>query len=712
MTRRRFAAFALAAAAAIALLGAVVTGYANRAFFDADQFATRASAALDNDAVTSEAAKRVTDQLVAAQPNLVAVRPVLEGVVGGIVGGGAFQDVFRAGVADLHRAVFEQDENTVTLTLADIGATVRGTLAAVNPKLAKKIPAQQSLALVDGELPAPLAAAVSIADTIRWLPLLLLLIAVGLGGGAVRLASDARNGWVAIGAAISLIAVLAIVGLNAARAILLTSIDSSSGRDAAAGVWDAFVGDLETAIILLAICGAVIAAAASSLLRPVDIGAQLGRAWAIVTTAPQRPGWRVVRAIALIVAGVLIILRNNEFLSLLATLIGIYIAYAGVAELMRLTTASPQEAVDDQRRGRAVIVAVGVTAGVILGLGALFIGVGGLSERSLAIQTEGCNGSEALCDRALDDVAIAATHNSMSAASNPGWFFAQQEKGIAQQLRDGIHGLLIDAHYGIETQDGTIKTDLSDVSNTERQAIEDEIGPDALEAALRIRDRIVASPEVGSRGVYFCHGFCEVGALPIDGVFGDITDFLAANPDEVLVIVIEDYVDPADIAAAAQSTGLLDYVYKGPITGPLPTLEQMIDSGGRVLMLAENDAGNDAFPWYHLAYDSLLQETPYSFQKPAQLTDPAELPASCEPNRGPASAPLFLVNHWIDTSPAPRPSNAAKVNTRRAILDRVHACEDQRDLLANLIAVDFYREGDIFGAVDELNGERSAQTAP
>jgi hypothetical protein len=706
MRGQRLVVVVLAAAAAVALLGAVVSGYASRTFFDADQFAARATAVLDDDAVEQQAASRIADQLVAAEPNLVAVRPVLQSVVGGIVSSGAFQGVFRAGVSDLHRAVFEQDENTVTLTLADIGATVRGTLAALDPKLAKKIPSQQSLTLVDGELPAPLAAAVSVADAIRWLPLLLLLVALACGAGAVRFATDARHGWVAIGAAISLVAVLGVVGLNAIEAIVLTSIDSSSGRDAASGVWDAFLGDLETAMILVAVIGAVIAAAASSLLRPVDVRAQVGRAWEAVTNVPESPRWRFVRAIGLIAVGILIIVRNDEFLALVATLVGLYIAYAGVAELMRLTTASPQEAPDDRRRGRTTLVAVGIIAAVILGAGAIFVGVGGLSERSLAVATEGCNGSEALCDRPLNEVAFPATHNSMSAASNPGWLFAQQEKGLTDQLHDGVRGLLIDAHAGVETQDGTIKTDLSDLGNAERQAYEAELGTDALNAALRIRDRIVSSPEVGAPGVYLCHRFCELGALPIDHAFGEIRDFLAANPDEVLTIVVEDYVPPQEIAAAAQRTGLLDYIYKGPVTSPWPTLGQMIDSGGRVLMLAENHDGGTSIPWYHLAYDQILQETPYSFHDPAQLTDPDKLEASCEPNRGPADAPLFLVNHWIDTSPAPKPSNAAKVNTRQAILDRVHHCQDQRDLLANLIAVDFYRQGDLFGAVSELNGER------
>lgn len=706
MRGQRLATFLLAAAAAAALLGAIVSGYASRALFDSDQFSRRAAAALNNDAVASEAAQRVTDQLVAVEPNLVAVRPVLEGVVGGIVGGSAFQEVFRAGVGDLHRAVFEQDQNTITLTLADIGATLRGALAAFDPKLARQIPPQQDLALVDGDLPPPIDTAVSVADSIRWLPLLLLIVAVALGGGAVRLATDARRGWVVVGAAISLVAVLAIVGLRAVHAVLLSSIDSGAGRDAATGVWDAFVGDLQTAIVLLAVCGAVIAAAASSLLRPIDIGAQLRRAWEVAARVPESPRSRAVRGIGLIVAGVLIVLRNDEFLVLIATVAGLYIAYAGVAELMRLTTAAPDEAVADQRRGRAALIAVGVTAAVILGAGAIFIGAGGISERSLAVTTSGCNGSEDLCDRRLDEVAYPATHNSMSAASNPGWLFAQQEKGFTDQLRDGVRGLLIDAHYGVETQDGTIKTDLSDLSSSERRAYEEELGADALDAALRIRDRIVNSPEVGEQTVYLCHRFCELGAITLDRAFGEVRDFLAANRDEVLMIVVEDYVPPAEIAAAAQRTGLLDYIYKGPVTGPLPTLGEMIGSGGRILMLAENEGGGPTIPWYHLGYDALLQETPYSFKRPSQLTAPDQLDASCAPNRGPDDAPLFLVNHWIDTSPAPKPSNAAKVNTRKALLDRVHRCEQLRDLRANLIAVDFYREGDVFGAAAQLNAER------
>ena len=60
-----------------------------------------------------------------------------------------------------------------------------------------------------------------------------------------------------------------------------------------------------------------------------------------------------------------------------------------------------------------------------------------------------------------------------------------------------------------------MKTDLSDLDSGERRTYEKELGSDALDAALRIRDRIVNSTATGPRAVYLCHRFCELGAIPI-----------------------------------------------------------------------------------------------------------------------------------------------------------------------------------------------------
>ena len=44
------------------------------------------------------------------------------------------------------------------------------------------------------------------------------------------------------------------------------------------------------------------------------------------------------------------------------------------------------------------------------------------------------------------------------------------------------------------------------------------------------------------------------------------------------------------------------------------------------------------------------------------------------------------------------------MNAREVLLARARACERERGMLPNILAVDFYRSGDLFGVVDTLNG--------
>ena len=99
-----------------------------------------------------------------------------------------------------------------------------------------------------------------------------------------------------------------------------------------------------------------------------------------------------------------------------------------------------------------------------------------------------------------------------------------------------------------------------------------------------------------------------------------------------------------------------------------------------------------------------MQETPYSFHKPADF--------SCRPNRGGTTPPLFQINHWIETTPAPKPSNAEIVNAYDFLLKRARACEQERHRLPNVIAVDFYDVGDLFRVARTLNRLDEVARAP
>jgi hypothetical protein len=131
----------------------------------------------------------------------------------------------------------------------------------------------------------------------------------------------------------------------------------------------------------------------------------------------------------------------------------------------------------------------------------------------------------------------------------------------------------------------------------------------------------------------------------------------------------------------------------------------MIDSNQRLVLFAENHGGGAR--WYHPAYRGIVQETPYTFTRAAQLTEPAELRASCRPNRGGRRGSLFLLNNFITRGPAPRPSVAARVNAFHALLRRARTCERIRNAFPNVIAVDFSTVGDVAGVVDALNHVRA-----
>jgi hypothetical protein len=188
---------------------------------------------------------------------------------------------------------------------------------------------------------------------------------------------------------------------------------------------------------------------------------------------------------------------------------------------------------------------------------------------------------------------------------------------------------------------------------------------------------------------------------PLEDGLKDIHDFLATHPAEIVVMINQDYVTPADFVEAVDDAGLGPYAFTPPAGAKWPTLREMIDDGRRLVMLAENRAG--AVPWYQLAYQRLTVETPFAFGSAPALIAPAGLEAGCRANRGPNRAPLFLVNHWVTTAPVQRPSDAAKVNAYEPLLRRARTCRRVRAHLPTLLAINFYKEGDVFGVVDTLN---------
>jgi hypothetical protein len=695
--------------ASVALVLALVAGYARRTVVDSDQFANRATAALDDDNVRSLVADKITDDVVLKnQQDLLAARPIIQSVASAIVGSRAFTSLFRSSVRDVHRALFDRDEQTVTLTVADVGTVLAAAIQQVRPSLARQVEATGNVAIVKRDVGDVGAKVVNVAETIRLLALLLGVISLALVAGAIVISPRRRHTIVELGIAIAGAGIVLVVAYSIVRSIAVHHVEGAEDRAAAGAVWDAFLGDLRTLGWIVAGSGAVVAAAAASLIRPIELCEPLRRVAGWAATEPRRPALRALRGVGLVLLGLVVLLEHDAVLQFVLTAVGVYLIYEGISAVLRLIYQPDAEEERPRPRPRPVawlrrrqtLVTAAIAAVVIVGATAAFLGTGGTTTAAPALGS--CNGHVQLCDRALAQVALPATHNAMSVPL-PGWYSSEQERPIADQLRDGIRGLLIDTHYADRLPNGKRRTDFASHEELVRQAKQDGVSSAAVDAAQRIRDRLGFAGQ-GTRGMYLCHTFCELGATSLRSVLDDIHDFLVAHPDEVLVVINQDYVTPADFVKAVDDAGLGGLVYGGPITDSEPTLRAMVDSDHRVVFLAENHAGGA--PWYRPAYESITEETPYTFSKVAQLTDPKRLAASCKPNRGPDRAPLFLVNHWISTDPIPRPSDAAKVNAYDPLLARMRDCQRIRDHLPNLVAVNFYRTGDIFKVVDALNGVR------
>jgi hypothetical protein len=707
---RQIATRALIVGASLCIVLALVAGYVRRTVVDSEQFANRATVALHDETVSSLVVERITDDVVLKnESDLLAARPLIESITAGIVDSRAFTGLFRSAVKDVHRALFHRNEDTATLAVSDVGTVLAAALEKLRPSLARKVDSTNRVELVQRDIGRASADLTDFAEDVRLLAWFLVASSLILAAGALILSSDRRRTVVELGVGAAVAGVLLLLAYRILRSLAIDHAGGPAGRDAAGAVWDAFLGDLQTTAWILSGSGAVIAASAASLIRPIDIREPLTRVAGWVTTEPRRPALRVLRGLAFLGAGLLILLKPNEVLGLSLTLLGVFLIYEGVTAILQLVYRPPVPGAERARPRRWTgapllkrrrLVTVMMATALVAGTVVIFIGTGGTT--TAAPREGACNGHEVLCDRPLDQVVLPATHNSMSVPL-PGWYSSEQDRPIADQLAAGVRGLLVDTHYADRLPNGKYRTDVGDKEELRHQAEQDGVSPDAVDAALRIRDRLGFSGE-GKRGMYLCHTFCELGATSLGSVLDDIHDFLVTHPDEVLIVINQDYVKPADFVAAVKDAGLEELVYRGRTADPWPTLREMIDDNQRVIFLAENHAG--AAPWYQLAYRRITQETPYAFSKVPQLTKPSELPASCKPNRGPAGAPLFLLNHWITTDPVPLPSNAAKVNAYDPLLRRARECQRLRKHLPNLVAVNFYAQGDLFRVVDTLNGVR------
>jgi hypothetical protein len=696
---------------ALCILGLVVGAiyiYSSRVIFNPSMFSNRVADSLAQPAVSRVVAGEIVDQVVGLQRDLTPYRPVLLGAVQYVVSSAPFRAVVRRAARQAHETLFSQTGRDLSLAVPDLGLIINNALS-MYPDIAAKVPAQVQVAITlmeQSKAADRLTAFLRVGQRMRARAVVVFLGGVALFACGLLLARSKHRYLLRFGIGLAIVSLLvagvAYFGGYGAALLARTAV----GADLVRGLWPVFVGPLAIRMLILAGIGVVLIAAVTSLLEKIDLQNLARAVGGRIATRRPRAGWGMVRGLLLIVGGILIAFHPGQVLVVLAALVGGVLFFVGIQELfttaVRLTPRVERALGALEKKERAPVapgVVVGALVLLIAGAGVFWLTHQGDDTAEASSAIDACNGHPELCDRRLNEVVFATTHNSMSAADIPDWMFPNQERGIRAQLEDGVRGFLIDIHYGVPVGD-RVKTLIENEENA-RKKYEAALGKEGVEAAMRIRERLMGEEE-GERDVYLCHGFCELGDTRFVASLEEMRGFLVENPNEIVIIVIQDEgVTPADVAACFAKSGLEKFVYRGSVKPPWPTLREMIASDERVIVFAENNA--EGVEWYH-AIPGTIQETPYGFKDPSEFSN--------KPNRGGKNGSLLLMNHWIETTPAPLPSNAEIVNAYDFLLKRARACRKERGMVPNFIAVDFYRSGDLIGVVSTMNGIKKPAAAP
>lgn len=691
---RRVLSVVLAALAALSLSVALIGAWVQSTLFDASTLSRRSVHALDSEAVRHEVAVQLTDQLVkSGNRQVIAFRPAAQLTVEALVDSDAFKSLFATAVRRTHASL-----------LAGTGAKgldLSDTLQLLASGLSLN---SQAKSLDSG---APKGG--SFSDTVSavadlpfwdWRQMLVniegaaVVLSLACGVGSILVAYNRRKGVVRVGVAavagggLAFLAIL--VGTRYAQQMVN---DADLRRAVGDAIW-AVTADLRARAVAFALMGVVVAAAAAPNERfaPDQLrSGALDRYQQIRASA-----WGTVAlAVALVVVGLMVITWPLAASEIVMWMLGLGMVFTAA----RLTVGLAQRVglpADDGQPAKRSWWGWGIAVVGVVAIAGLFSYVSVSSARASAegAYARTCMGSEALCDRRLDQITLAGAHNAMSSPAYKGWLFAEQIESIGGQLNKGVRVLLIDAHYGRQS---TVKVPGSNVNLTVTDIAAEFAVPDAEvpDAALKAKAEALAADasKVGSspRGVYLCHNYCELGAVKMADELGAVRRFLQTNPDQVVMIVVQDAVSSKDVVKVVTEAGLLDHVARFTPGAPLPTLGELVDNDTRLVMFAERGDG-DAPDWYPRAYE-WFEETPYKFDQISEF--------NCEPNRGDAGNPLFLMNHWVGRSP-PDPKLAKKANASAVLGVRVRECVSQRGRVPNVIAADFATTGDIVATAQQL----------
>jgi hypothetical protein len=636
--------------------------------------------------------------------DLIAFRPLLITTAEAVVGTDTFGDVFELAARHAHELFTDQPGSNVVLRANEAALLLIDTVRTVAPDVADRIPVDVEPALLNFRDSASELRLYRSAERVRALGVILPIMGVLAWGGAVLLASDRRRMLRNLGVTLTGLGILLLVGIRVGGHVVADHFDLPLERQAATDVWHTFLDGLGALAWFGIVGGLILAASVQALARDESRLSPARIRQAVVDLASREPRttWaKVLVGVGLMVLGAFMFVSPTEVVAAAVTILGAFVFYGALVFLLDAlvrpvdvgvgvgVAADPADVAEPSRRARGIAVAGALGVFLVAGIGIYLV----VSSPEATAGLQACNGRIEYCTRRLDQLAFPTTHNSMTAADD-GFLLANQEEGIARQLRDGVRGFQIDAYLGSVRTNGGVRVVFTDLTDAKLAEIAAATTPELAQQALQFRAIVGPPPENARQDVFLCHNFCELGAVKMSDEVDVIRRFLERNPNEVLLIVVQDELDAQELDTVLRRGGLTRYLATIDPDRPMPTLASLIASGRRVVLGLENGRLGRRIP--NVFADGLVQEVPYNYRTVAELDGPD----ACLPLRGQPDAPLFQFNHWV--TPASRGA-ARQANAHEFLVGRAERCARERDLVPALVAVDFYKTGDLFRVVEELN---------
>ncbi|KAI7906561.1 PLC-like phosphodiesterase [Cokeromyces recurvatus] len=273
-----------------------------------------------------------------------------------------------------------------------------------------------------------------------------------------------------------------------------------------------------------------------------------------------------------------------------------------------------------------------------------------------------CNGGSNLCQQSYSNITHLITHDSYALSPN---IAATQDYDIINQLSNGVRGIKLSA--------------VPSLMNPNR--------------------------------IHLCHTTCAIlDAGSITDTLNNITIWLQSNPKEVITIMWNNLydLDASQIAMAYESSHIIPFIYlHNNSLSSWPTLQEMIDSGKRVVNFIDSKADPVQIPW-------LMDQFSNIFETPYDNTDINSFNCNVDriaPNLNPKDL-MYVLNHFIygvvDIAmikiEIPSRIKAQAVNAKPSLSQHIQNCTTIFQKKPNFIEVDFYTIGDASSIVAELNG--------